>query len=148
LNLLDESKFFILDPSITYTENVDFMMDILHSQGDLDDDFARRMHEREQTASMILHENAAFPHTYNQLTKLTLALGVYPESPTEEAHKKIKLVILLGIPENMQNDTIIIRLYDEILSLVQDIKVMTKIQHMESYRELLLYFTEENQFFK
>jgi lichenan operon transcriptional antiterminator len=148
LNLLDESKFFILDPSITYTENVDFMMDILHSQGDLDDDFARRMHEREQTASMILHENAAFPHTYNQLTKLTLALGVYPESPMEEAHKKIKLVILLGIPENMQTDAVIIRLYDEILSLVQDIKVMTKIQHMESYRELLLYFTEENQFFK
>jgi lichenan operon transcriptional antiterminator len=147
LNLLDESRFFVLDPAISYEKNLNFMIDILHSQGDLDDHFGERLHEREKTASMILHKNTAFPHTFNLLPKLTLALGIYPESPQESKYSEIKLVILLGIPEQMENDTVIIRLYDEILALVQDANAMKKVQKIEDYREFLLYFTEENRLF-
>jgi lichenan operon transcriptional antiterminator len=47
----------------------------------------------------------------------------------------------------MENDTVIIRLYDEILALVQDANAMKKVQKIDDYRELLLYFTEENRLF-
>ncbi|MDO4941298.1 MAG: PRD domain-containing protein [Lachnospiraceae bacterium] len=148
LNLLDESRFFVLDASLSYKDNIDFMIKLLHSQGDLDDHFAERLHQREQTCSMVLQRHVAFPHTYNKIPKLTLALGVYPEVMTEAKYKDIQLVILLGIPEHMENDSVIIHLYDEILAVLQDDKVIKKIQHMNSYQELLMYLTEENRIFK
>lgn len=147
LNLLDESKFFVLDSDVSYRENIDFMIKILRSQGDLDSMFAERLHEREKMSSMLLHKNAAFPHTTNKSNKLTLALGVYPEAPQEKTFKDIKIVILLGIPEELSDDSIIIHLYDEILALVQDLKAIKRIQKMESYQELLLYITEEHNVF-
>lgn len=148
LNLLDDSRFFVLDSSLSYKDNTDFMIKLLHSQGDLDDHFAERLHQREQTSSMILQQHVAFPHTYNKIPKLTLALGVYPEVLTDAKYKDVKLVILLGIPEQMENDSVIIHLYDEILAVLQDYKVIKKIQHMNSYQELLMYLTEENRIFK
>jgi len=147
-NLLDESRFFVLDASLSYKDNLDFMIRLLHSQGDLDDHFTERLQEREKVSSMILQQHVAFPHTFNKIPKLTLALGVYPESPQEEKYKDIKLVILLGIPEQMENDSVIIHLYDEILAMLQDEKVIKKIQNMNSYQELLMYLTEENKIFK
>ncbi len=147
LNLLDENRFFVLDASLPYQNNLDFMIKILRSQGDLDDGFAERLREREKTSSMILQQHVAFPHAMNHISKLTLALGVYPEPMTEEKYKDIKLVILLGIPEEMEDDTVIIHLYDEILTILQDYKVIKKIQHTNSYQELLMYLTEENRIF-
>lgn len=141
LNLLDESRFFVLDPSLSYEDNVDFMIKILQSQGDLDDHFADHLHEREQVSSMILQQHVAFPHTFNKLQKLTLALGVYPEKPLEEKYKDIEIVILLGIPEQMEDDSVIIHLYDEILATLQDRNALKQIQKTTNYQELLMYFT-------
>ena len=148
MNLLDENNFFVLEGSEGYEEKVDFMVSVLNSEGKLDDGFRERVRNREEQSTMILNENVAFPHTRNQVSKLTLALGVCPEASNAKNSKEVQLVILLGIPENMEDDTILIRLYDEILAVVQDKKVIERIQHMESYKELLLYITEENNIFK
>lgn len=148
MNLLDESRFFVLDGSESYEEDIDYMATILNGQGDLDDGFSERVRQREKSATMVLNKNVAFPHTQNLVSKLTLALGVYPEGSQDEEYRGVQLVIMLGIPESMENDTVLIRLYDEILAVVQEKKVINRIQHMESYKELLLYITEENNVFK
>ncbi|MCQ2492780.1 MAG: PRD domain-containing protein [Lachnospiraceae bacterium] len=147
LNLLDESRFFVLDASLPYQNNLEFMIRVLQSQNDLDEEFIPRLREKEKTSSMILQQHVAFPHTMNKVSKLTLALGVYPEPMTEIEFKDVKIVILLGIPETMEDDTVIIHLYDEILTILQDYKVIKKIQHTNSYQELLMYFAEENKIF-
>ena len=97
---------------------------------------------------MILNQHIAFPHTKNLLSKLTLALGVYPSPSHEEGCENVELVILLGIPETMEDDTVLVRLYDEILTIGKDVGVIDKIRSMKSYKELLLYITEENNIFR
>ena len=57
-------------------------------------------------------------------------------------------MILLGIPETMEDDTVLVRLYDEILTIGKDVGVIDKIRSMKSYKELLLYITEENNIFR
>ncbi len=47
----------------------------------------------------------------------------------------------------MENDTVLVRLYDDILEVAKDSDVIDRIRYMKSYRELLLYITEENNIF-
>ena len=145
---LDETRFFVLDSESTYDENIDRMVISLTNQGELDAGFSQRVREREKRSTMVLDRNIAFPHTKNMLSKLTLALGVFPEMLKDKKYGSVRLVILLGIPESMEDDTVLIRLYDEILAIGKNPDILPKIQKMESYREFLLYITEENNIFE
>ena len=48
----------------------------------------------------------------------------------------------------LPDDTVLVRLYDEILTIGKDVGVIDKIRSMKSYKELLLYITEENNIFR
>lgn len=148
MNLLDEHRFFLLDPKVSYDKNVDCMAKALMRQGELDLDFDIRVREREKYSTMVLDENIAFPHAKNLVPELTLGLGVYPEPSEDKKYENIKLVIMLGIPESMENDAVLVRLYDDILAVANNSEVIDKIGYMKSYKELLLYVAEENNFFK
>lgn len=148
MNLLDETRFFVLDQESSYDENVDRMARALTNQGELDAGFAQRVREREKYSTMVLDQNIAFPHTKNMLSKLTLAMGVFPDMLKDDKYENIRIIILLGIPESMEDDTVLVRLYDDILSIGKKPDVIPKIQKMESYREFLLYIAEENNIFE
>lgn len=148
MNLLDETRFFVLDQESSYDENVDRMVRALTNQGELDAGFAQRVREREKYSTMVLDQNIAFPHTKNMLPKLTLAMGVFPDMLKDDKYGNIRIIILLGIPESMEDDTVLVRLYDDILSIGKKPDVIPKIQKMESYREFLLYNAEENNIFE
>ena len=148
INLLDETRFFVLDQESSYDENVDRMARALTNQGELDAGFAQRVREREKYSTMVLDQNIAFPHTKNMLSKLTLAMGVFPDMLKDDKYGNIRIIILLGIPESMEDDTVLVRLYDDILSIGKKPDVIPKIQKMESYREFLLYIAEENNIFE
>ena len=148
MNLLDETRFFVLDQESSYDENVDRMARALTNQGELDAGFAQRGREREKYSTMVLDQNIAFPHTKNMLSKLTLAMGVFPDMLKDDKYGNIRIIILLGIPESMEDDTVLVRLYDDILSIGKKPDVIPKIQKMESYREFLLYIAEENNIFE
>mgnify|MGYP002625147140 FL=1 len=148
MNLLDETRFFVLDQESSYDENVDRMVRALTNQGELDAGFAQRVREREKYSTMVLDQNIAFPHTKNMLPKLTLAMGVFPDMLKDDKYGNIRIIILLGIPESMEDDTVLVRLYDDILSIGKKPDVIPKIQKMESYREFLLYIAEENNIFE
>ena len=148
MNLLDETRFFVLDQESSYDENVDRMVRALTNQGELDAGFAQRVREREKYSTMVLDQNIAFPHTKNMLPKLTLAMGVFPDMLKDDKYGNIRIIILLGIPESMEDDTVLVRLYDDILSIGKKPDIIPKIQKMESYREFLLYIAEENNIFE
>ena len=148
MNLLDETRFFVLDQESSYDENVDRMARALTNQGELDAGFAQRVREREKYSTMVLDQNIAFPHTKNMLSKLILAMGVFPDMLKDDKYGNIRIIILLGIPESMEDDTVLVRLYDDILSIGKKPDVISKIQKMESYREFLLYIAEENNIFE
>ena len=97
---------------------------------------------------MVLDQKIAFPHSLNMLSKITLAMGVFPDMLKDDKYGNIRIIILLGIPESMEDDTVLVRLYDDILSRGMKPFVFPKFQKMESYREFLLYIAEENNIFE
>ena len=148
LGILDENRFFVLDKSYSYSENVNMMIDILENEGHLDSGFKERIRKREEKSSMIFEDTVAFPHTINYASKnIELALGVVPENMSDEKGKDIKLVFLLGLPEDDGDDTVLVKIYDEIIKIASDKDLVEEISKIENYKDLLMYFVKSSNLF-
>jgi lichenan operon transcriptional antiterminator len=141
VNLLtNHEKFFILDSSKSYRENVIGMVNDLVSKGFLDDGFKERLEERAEKGSMVFDRYIALPHTTNTATdKIELAVGVFPEKVEAEG-KEIKLVFLLGIPRQTDYDaSLLVKIYDEIIKIASNQKLVDQLSTSKSYEELSKY---------
>ncbi|NOW07249.1 BglG family transcription antiterminator [Clostridium beijerinckii] len=146
LSILDEDTFFILDNQLSYLENVDHMIDNLYSKGYVDDGFKERIRKREEKSTMIFNESIAFPHTINyENDEIVVSLGIIPEKAGENNQRK--LVFLVGLPEQTKDDTLLVKIYDEIIAIANDKNTIEALSKVKSYRELILHFTKENDIF-
>lgn len=138
--LTNEEKYFILDSKKSYQENVNGMIEDLTKRGCLDNGFKVRILEREAKGSMVFDQYIALPHTINYASnKIELALGVFPEKALVEG-KEIKLVFLLGIPKQTDNDaSLLVKIYDEIIKIAADKQVVAQLAGASSYEELSKY---------
>lgn len=141
-SLINYDKIFILDDNKSYTKNLHNMIDTLYSQNYVDKDFKKRIIEREKKSVMIFDRFVAFPHTTNKKSdEVIISVGV---SNTGVALKdnghKIKIIFLLSLPEQSENDGIILRIYDEIISIAQNKNSLEAISSSKDSNEVLRNF--------
>ena len=136
--LMDESRFFVLDGEQTYEQAVGSMVRSLTEDGQVDDEFARRLCERERRGSMVFDHAVAIPHGIQYASgKLVLAIGVFHEPLIYRDHE-IRVIFLLGLPEQVASeDSLLIRVYDEIITVAQDEELLQKIASADNFSELL-----------
>lgn len=148
LSILDEQTFFVLDNKLSYKENLNYMIDTLHLKGYVDDGFKERIRKREEKSTMDFNEVMTFPHAINyKNNQIVISLGVYPEEGESEINQKIKIVFLVGLPKETNDDTVLVKIYDEIIAIANDINTVNAIAKVKNYKELILYFTKENSMF-
>jgi lichenan operon transcriptional antiterminator len=148
LNILDEDTFFILDNELSYKENIDYMIEMLYSRGYVDGGFKQRIREREEKSTMAFNESIAFPHTINyENDQIVISLGIFPEGNKLGENSRTKVVFLVGLPEKTSNDIILVKLYDEIIAIANDRNTVDTISKVSNYKELILYFTKQNNIF-
>ena len=136
--LLDESRFFLFQGDESYEEAVSMMADSLAEQGYVDDDFFLRLKEREKKGTMVFDKAIALPHTVHYAgDKLVMAIGVCETGVKHQDHD-IPIIILLGFPEESgMDDQLLIRIYDEIITIAQDEALMKKIAKAKTFTDLL-----------
>ena len=80
----------------------------------------------------------AIPHSVQYAgERLVLAIGVYP-APIRYHDHEIRVIFLLGLPEQISSDdSLLIRVYDEIISITQDTGLLNKITQADSFQALL-----------
>jgi lichenan operon transcriptional antiterminator len=146
LSILDEDTFFVLDNELSYQENIDYMIDNLYSKGYVDEGFKERIRKREEKSTMKFNEFIAFPHTINyENDEIVVSLGIFPEKIGENNQRK--LVFLVGLPEKTDDDTLLVKIYDEIIAIANDKNTVEAISKVKSYKDLILHFTKENDMF-
>lgn len=135
---LDKNRFFLLDDNQTYEQAVDYMVDKLTVSGYLDEEFKERIHIREAKGTMIFGHSIAIPHSIQFVSdKLVLAVGVSQQPICCNAHK-VQVIFLLGVPQEFDSDdSILIRVYDEIISLARNEEMLKKIASAKNFQELL-----------
>jgi lichenan operon transcriptional antiterminator len=148
LSILDEDTFFILDNQLSYKENINYMIDTLYSRGYVDNGFKERIRKREEKSTMDFNEVMTFPHAINyRNNQIVISLGIFPEETKMGEKQQIKLVFLVGLPEETNDDTVLVKIYDEIIAIANDINTVEAISKVKNYKELILYFTKENNIF-
>jgi len=86
------------------------------------------------------------PHTVNHNSnKIELALGVFPEMVMADG-KEIKLVFLLGIPEQTDYDaSLLVKIYDEIMRIAGNQQLVNQLSETNSYEELSHYLEKASR---
>ncbi len=138
VGLLEESRFFIFDASQSYEDAVSYMVETLSKAGQVDKGFLERLRAREQRGTMVFDHAVAIPHSVQYAgDRLVLAIGVFP-TPTEHIDHEIRVIFLIGLPEQLSaDDNLLIRIYDEIISIAQDAALLDKITQADCFQTLL-----------
>ncbi|WP_342043046.1 BglG family transcription antiterminator [Bacillus sp. OTU2372] len=144
--LTNEDKFFVLDSQKGYRENVNLMIEDLVMRGYLDEGFKERLKVRAEKGSMVFDRYIALPHTVNHNSnKIELALGVFPEMVMADG-KEIKLVFLLGIPEQTDYDaSLLVKIYDEIMRIAGNQQLVNQLSEATNYEELSQYLEKASR---
>lgn len=135
--LLDESRFFILDGVETYDQALEQMASALTAQGQADPEFLSRLRAREQIGSTVFERLVAIPHTVQYASgRLTLAVGVCPQ-PIRQGEREVRTIFLMGLPQDAASDALLVRVYEEIISITRDREMLDKIAAANSFQALL-----------
>ena len=136
--LLDDSRFFKLDGMASYDAAVAHMAASLTRDGQVDEGFHDRIRRREQKGTMVFDHAVAIPHSVQYAgDKLVLAIGVFHEPVRYQDHE-IRVVFLLGLPrQTNEEEGLLIRVYDEIISITQDSGLLDKLAQSDSFPDLL-----------
>lgn len=135
--LLDESRFFLLDGVNTYDQALEWMASALVAQGQADPEFLSRLRAREQIGSTAFDHQVAIPHTVQYaVDKLVLAVGVCPR-PVRQGEREVRTIFLMGLPEDAGRDALLVRVYEEIISITRDGALLDEIAKADSFQALL-----------
>ncbi len=134
---LDQEQFFYLKDEKTYEEALEKMVDKLTDDYLVDKDFKQRLNEREKMGTMVFDNAIALPHAIQYAgDRIVLAIGVFPQA-VKHRNNDIRVIFLLGIPESVDgDDNLLIRLYDEIITISQDPELRDRIASSQSYQDL------------
>lgn len=135
--ILDPDKFFVLRGYDSYEAALRHMVSELQAKNVLDEDFGERLRSREEKGTMAVGDGAAIPHTINKAEeKMVLAIGVLPD-PVTYREQEIRIIFLMGLPEKTSSDELLVRIYDEILAILNDRELFDRITAADSYPNLL-----------
>ncbi len=140
--LIDDRKFFVLDDNKSYIENTCDMIDSLCEDGLVDKDFKSRILKREEKSTMIFDKSISFPHAINMSDdRLVISIGVSEKGLLGDDGSSIKIIFLLGLPvsEN-QDDTVLVRIYDEIISIAQDENIIKELSKATDLKSIVKSF--------
>ncbi len=144
--LVEPEMFFLLPADCTFREALDYMLDRLLEEDIIDEAFREAMLKREAKVTMLFDENIGFPHILYEGKKLIFALGV---TGRDKAENGLKLVFFLGLPKNMDyDDQILMKIYDEIISIAGNVQIMQGICECRSAKEFYSYMIKNNAFFE
>lgn len=144
LSLIDDDRVIPLPAETSYTDAVDLLVSHLEDRGMVAPSFRKALAEREQRSSMVITEGVAFPHCVApNATELVCALGLVPRGDEEPG---LRLIFLMAVPDKKDyDDSILIRVYDEVIRLSANPVILNKISRFNSYEQLFYLMESASQ---
>lgn len=133
---LNEETLFISQGK-DYETNLVHMLKFLEERNIVKENFTNSILLRESKSSTRFSEKLAFPHVKSE--KFILSIGIFPNSD-------IKVIFVVGVPND--DDTLIINLYDEIVSLSTNKDFFDVVVKARNYRQLMELIIKETELFR
>lgn len=126
-----------LDSSISYQENLSGLLEKIAEDSIAGEQFVQRVLAREKERSTIFDYGVAFPHAIlPDSNRILICLGTF-NKPVSTADGEIEIVILVGIPEqlNKKSESELLELYNEIFRFASEKKSRRRILSIEDTNE-------------
>ena len=65
-----------------------------------------------------------------------LAVGICPR-PVKQRSREVRAIFLMGLPEDAGQDALLVRVYEEIISITNDKPLLDDIANADSFQALL-----------
>lgn len=145
--LVEPETFFVLPKELSFREGMEYLLDSLIEEELVTEEFKESMIAREEKVTMLFDDNIGFPHIMYDGDRLIFALGVIKRAAGEE--EGVRLIFLLGLPHNKDfDDQILMKLYDEIISIAGNEQMVKEISEIDRIEELYNYMIRNNGFFE
>ena len=141
--LIDSMLFelYHLDTNFDYLWNLNFMIDELLEGEIVDNQFKKRILDREANQATIFDNGIAFPHAINKKSpNITLTIGVCSNNYVVN-EEVVNLIILLAVPESLtsDNETKLFELYDIIFRMANESNFKQDIYKMFEKSDFIEY---------
>ncbi|MDY6018256.1 MAG: PRD domain-containing protein [Anaerococcus sp.] len=136
INKVNKELFFFLDGN-SYEEDLNYMLNKLIELGMSDEEFKANIFAREEKSTTIFSEEVAFPHAKSN--NFIISIGINKK-------RNPKLIFLVGI--NSEEDSILLKLYEEIVDIATEEKLLEKINEIESYRDFVESIIKDTNLFR
>ncbi|UTH00539.1 BglG family transcription antiterminator [Macrococcoides canis] len=137
---MDKNSFQIINESYSYMELVEKLSDQIVADYNLNDKFKDDILHKETERSTI-SKFLGFPHTEYNGQEIIIKIALLKHALKE--NNEVKLVILMAIPKNVDNDTILIRLYEEILAISTNEYFIKKAEGIMDYSSFAILLNQE-----
>lgn len=139
ISLTNESDFIHVKGRYYY-EVIKSLCQSIVDDYNADERFLDRIMQRERQRSTV-NGNVGFPHAEHAGTDLIIKIAVLDEPLNDYPH--VRIIFLLGIPEQNVNEAMLVKLYEEVLAITASNYILSKISPTMSYSKLAQLLNQE-----
>lgn len=137
--------FSKLSKNNSYKAHLTSMVEKMFTEKLVDDNFEKRIINREEQQTTVFSNNVAFPHAINfGNKKIVFHLGIV-ETEKCQVDKKIEFIFMVGIPDQMSDkvESELLQLYEYMLKIVSDSEKSADLHYLTSSQEFSEWIRKE-----
>lgn len=140
LDFINERDFYHLSDADDYYSVIQFLASEMIDEQRVDSKFDQTIIEREILKSTI-NKAVGFPHATHSMEGIQIKVALLDN--TIKSYPDLKMVILIATPKTINNETLLIRIYEEVLSITKNTYLTKKITNQTDFEDFVYLLNEE-----
>lgn len=140
LDFVTESDFYIFNDNLYYQQYIDYLADELIKENKVTSHFKYKLNKREKKSNTITG-HLGFPHTGYNGDDICIKIAFLNTQCLD--YKDLKIIILVATPDSMKNEYLLIKIYEEILSIASNNYLISKLQNHNNFQDFSKTLIEE-----
>lgn len=140
VDLINSEDFEHFDKNNSYISLIEGLADELVSEGKVENDFKQRLLIRESDKSTA-DKYLGFPHASHTGTTINIKVAILDEGCRDLPD--LKIIILIATPDEMVNETLLIRVYEEVLAISNNAYLISKFSEKTTFQDFIQLLNQE-----
>ncbi|ANZ34507.1 BglG family transcription antiterminator [Staphylococcus carnosus] len=140
LDFINERDFYHLSDADDYYSVIQFLASEMIDEQRVDSKFDQTIIEREILKSTI-NKAVGFPHATHSMEGIQIKVALLDN--TIKSYPDLKMVILIATPKTINNEALLIRIYEEVLSITKNTYLTKKITNQTDFEDFVYLLNEE-----
>lgn len=140
-----QADLFFVQNVTNYKEALRIMVNQLAKKEYVDDDFYHRLIQKEKSYYSIFSTGVSIAHMYTKKNKPINISIMNLETPVIWSENDVQIIFLVSIPERNKNLDLLIKIYDELISIASNRWLVSELREVKSYTDFKSYLNKNSK---